>query len=73
MVPALRLSAQGMRPKADMKDFGEKIKRKAPRASRKKKALRLDLKGLIKKALSSRSFCLFSRQVCSLFTSADLL
>ena len=74
MVPALRLSAQGMRPKADMKDFGEKIKRKAPRASRKKKALKLDLKGLIKKGFKLTLFLsLFSASLLAIHFSRSFI
>ncbi|MDT8316766.1 MAG: FtsQ-type POTRA domain-containing protein [bacterium] len=49
MAQALMLSAQLIRHKEDMKDFSMKRKRKAPRASRKKKALNLNLKGFLRK------------------------
>lgn len=39
-----------------MKDFGTKIKRKAPRASRKKKALKLDVKAFMKKGFKLSLF-----------------
>lgn len=57
-----------------MKDYGEKIKKKAPRASRKKKASRLDLKGFIKKGLKVTLFLsLFSASLLAIHFSRSFI